>query len=341
MRRRAPLPLLLLLLPHRATVCGLRAAGRPRLAAAPPRAPPPRLSISFEQVLKVAEEEEAEIAKSMADNVAVFRQGVQDLLPRDETFEFLQPGWDAQLADAVAELREILRLVLFQERFAGSVVLAAAVLLCVAGGVVVGDRTRPCSRPWYDDENTFRTGMSEAATAAFDKGSDGGGSSLVASAAERAAAWTNEASRSKLLPPEQPGRRAVSAGLWVELLACVGLDAAGEASLFYPVGELADAGWAFFSALVVELFFDWPQLALVALWEELLPFTDALPTATIGWFLVTVLGLRPDRRDRPNLFRGPVDPSLFTAGVRPPVADRKSYAPPEEHLREGSRPWEE
>ena len=80
---------------------------------------------------------------------------------------------------------------------------------------------------------------------------------------------------------------------------------------------------------------------LECLGEEILPFTDIVPTATFGWLLVVVLGLRPSERDRAALLRGPVDTDIFAPGTRPPLADRESYKPPAAYLREGSRPWEE
>ena len=56
---------------------------------------------------------------------------------------------------------------------------------------------------------------------------------------------------------------------------------------------MADVGFAVFYAFVIELFFDWPILAVFALWEEALPLSDFVPTATIGWVLVFVLRARP------------------------------------------------
>jgi hypothetical protein len=66
-----------------------------------------------------------------------------------------------------------------------------------------------------------------------------------------------------------------------------------------------------------------------------------VPTATLGWLLVVVLGLRPEQRQRASLLRMPVEVGRFSAGVRPPVGDRASYRPADAYLREGSRPWEE
>ena len=89
-------------------------------------------------------------------------------------------------------------------------------------------------------------------------------------------------------------------------------------------------------AFVIELLFDWPELAAFAFWEELLPFSDFLPTATIGWALV-VTGTRT------RLTRADWN-SLKPPPPKPPLADLRSYEPfggeDSAHLRPGSTPWE-
>ena len=128
----------------------------------------------------------------------------------------------------------------------------------------------------------------------------------------------------------------------MELLLCVGLDAAGAASLFYPVGgELADVGFALLYAFLIELFFDWPQLALFAFWEEALPFTDFIPSATIGWLLVVVVGARPaERISTGAAFGDALDPEFgFAPGMRAPLADRDAYMSPAPWLRPNNDLW--
>ena len=97
-----------------------------------------------------------------------------------------------------------------------------------------------------------------------------------------------------------------------------------------------DAGFAVLNAFVIELLFDWPELAAFAFWEELLPFSDFLPTATIGWALV-VTGTRT------RLTRADWN-SLKPPPPKPPLADLRSYEPfggeDSAHLRPGSTPWE-
>ena len=233
------------------------------------------------------------------------------------------------LNDDVSKWRDTLRMILQEERVLAALLLGSGVLFAIVGGLTVGDRSgRTERKPLRGDEPPLRKSLTPSAAAAFDAGRP-----------------PDVVERLQTLPPDarqsdrQPG---VGAALWLELVLCVLLDAAGDASFFYPIGEVWDVPFAAFSAFVVELFFEWPALAAFAFWEELLPFTDIVPTATIGWLLVVVLGVRP-RGDASlsTKLRGKVDRSLFASGALPPPADRRSFTPPEPYLREESRPWED
>jgi len=122
---------------------------------------------------------------------------------------------------------------------------------------------------------------------------------VVGAAAESAARSITE--RISTIPPEQ----------WVKLLLCVALDLAGDASYAIPgVGELSDVAFAPLEAAVLKSFFGGSQIAFLGFAEEALPFSDALPTATIGWFLQTLvpdnplsrlLGIEPLPADDPTL----------------------------------------
>jgi hypothetical protein len=72
----------------------------------------------------------------------------------------------------------------------------------------------------------------------------------------------------------------------VKLALSVLIDAVGMSTYVLPgVGEAADAGWAPVSAVLVQaLYGSWILSALDFL-EEALPFSDALPSACIGWLL--------------------------------------------------------
>lgn len=84
-------------------------------------------------------------------------------------------------------------------------------------------------------------------------------------------------------PPTPPGGGvAMDPGL--KLALCVLIDFVGIASFAAPgVGEVADAGWAPVSALLVNYLFGNGVFTTLALVEELLPGFDIIPTATIAW----------------------------------------------------------
>jgi len=71
-----------------------------------------------------------------------------------------------------------------------------------------------------------------------------------------------------------------------KLLASILIDLIGDGSLLVPgLGDASDFLWAPVSALLVRLLYGSNVLAAVNLLEELLPFTDVIPTATIAFLL--------------------------------------------------------
>jgi hypothetical protein len=69
-----------------------------------------------------------------------------------------------------------------------------------------------------------------------------------------------------------------------KLLACVAIDAIGFSSYLLPgVGELGDVVWAPLQAYFLYFMFGSTQIAAVGFFEEMLPGTDFVPTATLGW----------------------------------------------------------
>jgi hypothetical protein len=71
-----------------------------------------------------------------------------------------------------------------------------------------------------------------------------------------------------------------------KLIASIGLDALGNATYVAPgVGEYGDAVFAPASAVMLKMMYNANGIALINLAEELCPFTDIIPTATIAWFL--------------------------------------------------------
>ena len=235
------------------------------------------------------------------------------------------------------ELLDLLSAVTLQLQIAGTSVLAVSALLALLCGFIFGDRSSPSAVfREVQDASTFRTELSEASSQAWDRGQ----TDLVAiglsknSRFARAQEVDEAAARSSIFGKASRGlARPVSVGLWLELLFCVLIDASGNASLFVPgYGELTDLVGASVTSFLVTLIFDWPALAAVAYWEEVLPLTDILPTCTLGW-TVLILGLRPWVRAR----RGMAPREEKT---KPPVADLQSYGPLEDYMRPGSKPWE-
>ena len=71
----------------------------------------------------------------------------------------------------------------------------------------------------------------------------------------------------------------------LKLLACLVVDAIGFSSFLLPgLGEVGDLGWAPLQAWFCYFMFGGNvQLTALSFFEELLPGTDFLPSATLGW----------------------------------------------------------
>ncbi|KAG5190918.1 hypothetical protein JKP88DRAFT_137771, partial [Tribonema minus] len=75
---------------------------------------------------------------------------------------------------------------------------------------------------------------------------------------------------------------------WLRLLVCLLIDAGGDSSyaLPGPLGNLSDLLYAPLEAFILSKVFPGSgRVAGLGFLEEILPFTDALPTATIAWVL--------------------------------------------------------
>ena len=73
---------------------------------------------------------------------------------------------------------------------------------------------------------------------------------------------------------------------WVKLPLCIVLDLAGDASEALPIiGEVTDLGFAPLEAGALKLLFQSNVIAGFGFVEEILPFTDVIPTFTIAWCL--------------------------------------------------------
>jgi len=92
------------------------------------------------------------------------------------------------------------------------------------------------------------------------------------------------------MPPCDPAQAQLSPPTCMssfgKLLASIGIDALGNATYVVPgVGEYGDAVFAPASAVMLKMMYNANGIALINLAEELCPFTDIIPTATIAWFL--------------------------------------------------------
>mmetsp|Transcript_9646 Transcript_9646/g.20152 ORF Transcript_9646/g.20152 Transcript_9646/m.20152 type:complete len:100 (+) Transcript_9646:3-302(+) len=74
----------------------------------------------------------------------------------------------------------------------------------------------------------------------------------------------------------------------MKLLACLGLDFCGNASYLIPgLGEGFDLAYAPAQAVALQMLFNSKFITVFGLAEEILPFTDIVPTATLAWILET------------------------------------------------------
>jgi hypothetical protein len=86
--------------------------------------------------------------------------------------------------------------------------------------------------------------------------------------------------------PVNVARAILPAGMWQRLAASLLIDLIGSSSYLLPfVGEGADIAWAPVQTILIMAMYDRtsPNLKYVSFVEEILPFTDIVPSATIGW----------------------------------------------------------
>ncbi|CAJ1351141.1 unnamed protein product [Effrenium voratum] len=96
---------------------------------------------------------------------------------------------------------------------------------------------------------------------------------------------------------------------WYLLMACLLIDMIGVASyLILILGEFTDILWAPIAGFLLQYLFGSLLVSSLGTLEEILPFTDILPTATLAWgichleclsFLRTLLGVQRHERPRP------------------------------------------
>jgi len=83
--------------------------------------------------------------------------------------------------------------------------------------------------------------------------------------------------------------------MWHKLIVSLAIDFVGSCSYLIPgAGEVTDLAWAPIQTSMIMAMYDeeMPYLKYVSFAEEILPFTDILPTASLGWcrmFLPTLI----------------------------------------------------
>lgn len=87
------------------------------------------------------------------------------------------------------------------------------------------------------------------------------------------------------VPPELSGRRQPN---WTKLAVCIAIDVIGSSSEVIPlVGELSDILYAPIAATILRSLYGSNIVFALEFIEEILPFTDILPLATICWVVDT------------------------------------------------------
>mgnify|MGYP005847802599 CR=1 FL=1 len=86
--------------------------------------------------------------------------------------------------------------------------------------------------------------------------------------------------------PVSMARLVLPEHMWGRLAVSLCVDAIGSSSYLIPVlGEVLDCSWAVLQTAIIMAMYDTttPQLKYVSFLEEILPLTDVVPSATIGW----------------------------------------------------------
>jgi hypothetical protein len=88
--------------------------------------------------------------------------------------------------------------------------------------------------------------------------------------------------------PVKVARAILPTGIWQRLLISLLIDLIGSSSYLLPlVGEGTDLAWAPIQTILIMAMYDKtsPNLKYVSFMEEILPFTDIIPSATSGWLI--------------------------------------------------------
>ena len=76
-----------------------------------------------------------------------------------------------------------------------------------------------------------------------------------------------------------------------KLLVCLAIDTIGSSSELLPIlGEVTDIAWAPLAALALRSLYGSNVVFALEFTEEILPFTDIIPLATLCWVVETFFG---------------------------------------------------
>lgn len=99
-------------------------------------------------------------------------------------------------------------------------------------------------------------------------------------------------------------RQVLPQGMWSKLFLSLLIDLIGSCSYLLPVvGEGLDLAWAPIQTIFIMSMYDStsPNLKYVSFIEEVMPFTDIVPTATIGWACEFVPAMLSDSKVPPEM----------------------------------------
>lgn len=99
-------------------------------------------------------------------------------------------------------------------------------------------------------------------------------------------------------------RQILPDGMWSKLFLSLLIDLIGSSSYLLPVvGEGLDVAWAPMQTILIMSMYDStsPNLKYVSFIEEVLPFTDIVPSATIGWGCEFIPAMLRDNKVSPEV----------------------------------------
>uniref|UniRef100_A0A7S4QJI5 Uncharacterized protein n=1 Tax=Ditylum brightwellii TaxID=49249 RepID=A0A7S4QJI5_9STRA len=86
--------------------------------------------------------------------------------------------------------------------------------------------------------------------------------------------------------PKSLAQSVLPTDIWSKLVVSLVIDFVGSSSYLIPIaGEALDLSWAPIQTILIAAMYDdvSPNLKYVSFVEEILPFTDVIPSATLGW----------------------------------------------------------